>query len=67
MFGFGAQNGPQTGNQYTTNAIMNQNNGLLGNPQIQQATNLPNFNTTAPGSMGNPAVANMIKALQGGK
>ena len=61
------QNGPQTGNQPTTSSINQQNNGLLGNPQIQYAASNPfPMNSTAPtSSTTNPQVANMIKALKG--
>ena len=62
--------GPQTGNGFTTSAILQQNNSLLGNPQFQN-TGMPamdpgNTNTTAPQSSINPGVANMVKALKGG-
>lgn len=62
-----AQNGPQTGNQFTTSAINQQNNGLLGAPQMQfNASNPIPMNSTAPSSSTtNPQVANMIKALKG--
>ncbi len=64
--------GPQTGNEFPTSSIIQQNNQLLGNPQIQSAALLPtsdpgSFNTTAPqSSFTNPGVANMVKALKGG-
>lgn len=63
--------GPQTGNQFTTSSILQQNTGLLGNPQIQSNAGLSQpdpsqFNSTAPQSTNNPAVTNMVKALKGG-
>lgn len=61
--------GPQTGNQPTTSAILQQNTSLLGNPQIQSAAPpiAPVINSTAPGSSTtNPQVAGMVKALKGG-
>jgi len=58
--------GPQTGSGFTTSSMLQQNNSLLGNPQIQSTgapiMNPPAMNTTAPGSAG---VASMIKALKG--
>lgn len=63
------QNGPQTGNQFTTSAINQQNNSLLGAPQFQPTTNVVDglFNNTAPqSSTTNPNVAGMVKALKGG-
>lgn len=63
--------GPQTGNQFTTSSILQQNNSLLGNPQFQNTNtsvgaDTSAFNSTAPQSSGNPAVASMVKALKGG-
>lgn len=63
--------GPQTGNQFTTSSILQQNTGLLGNPQIQSNAAMPKadpsqFNSTAPQSTNNPAVSTMVKALKGG-
>lgn len=64
--------GPQTGGQFTTSSILQQNNSLLGNPQGAQAvTSMPMFNpglgnSTAPASSTtNPNVANMVAALKG--
>lgn len=73
-----AQSGPQTGNGFTTSAINQQNNSLLGNPQAQSTgTALPTspiMNSTDPLSMSvnngggaNPQMTNMIKALRGGQ
>lgn len=71
-----AQSGPQTGNGFSTSAVNQQNNNLLGNPQAQNTgTALPAstiMNTTDPLSMspsggGNPQMQNMIKALRGGQ
>lgn len=62
--------GPQTGNGFATSAVNQQNNSLLGNPQIQ-STAMPMFapnngaNTTAPLSSSNPNVSNMVQALKG--
>jgi hypothetical protein len=60
------QNNPQ---QYTTSAVNQQNNQLLGNPPIQNAASSgasdPGmFNSTA--LQATPDVTNMIKALKGG-
>ena len=62
--------GPQSGNGFTTSSIIQQNNGLLGNPQFNGAA-LPTvdpstMNSTAPQSGSPPGVTNMIKALKGG-
>lgn len=61
------QAGPQTGNQFTTSAINQQNNGLLGAPQFQSALNnqIPTNSTAPSSSTTNPQVASMIKALKG--
>lgn len=59
--------GPQTGGEFTTTAINQQNNQLLGAPPIQQAA-MPQFNPDMLNSstlQANPNVANMIKALKG--
>jgi hypothetical protein len=67
MFG---QNEPQSIDQFNTSAINQQNNGLLGTPQIASSA-LPKFdpmilNSTAFQSAGNPAIADMVQALKGG-
>ncbi len=55
-----------TGGYNTTSAILNQNNNMLGTPQIQAAA-MPTFD---PGMLNsttvNPDMMNMIKALKGG-
>lgn len=65
---FSPGNGPQTGNGYTTSAMVQQSNGLLGQSPFQTQMNMPSIhNSTAPmSSTTNPGVMNMVKALKGG-
>lgn len=62
------QQGFQQGD-YGVSAMSQQNNRLLGAPQMQAAQNVTNLtNSTAPSSSTTqPQVANMVKALQGGR
>lgn len=72
--------GPSTGNEFTTSSVLQQNNSLLGNPQIPAAAGsnnpmIPSFDpqmmtNSTQGQMAQPGmqnnVQNMIKALQNG-
>lgn len=59
--------GAQVSDNYSTPATVNQNNSLIGAPQIQTAA-APTFDVGALNSTAiqNPDVVNMVKALKGG-
>lgn len=65
---FAPGNGPQIGNGFTTSAMQQQSNSLLGQTPFQPMMGGADLhNNTAPqSSTTNPAVANMVKALKGG-
>ena len=66
MFPF--DGGPQTGNQFTTSAVNQQNTQLLGNPQgnpVQQQPPLDPQALNSTAFQSNPNVTNVVKALKG--